>query len=639
MWPFLEILYSFILFYSRSLAVSVPGPPPTIKTPLAAILLKQVRDLAQKMKIKRDHDQPLMPSPDSATPSPSTKNISQDSQIVPQSQVPYSQESLKDPELLESSSQSSNLVVSLSIERAKAEIETASKRKRENYCQGPPISKYKKIQHERNLEEKRQNALLDESFINEDDLTVEPLDTSFLKDVTDDDIELKIVNLVSKQFVKNEPVTNIPAVDGFAVLLDEDVENDIEITYENIFTPLVKTEGINTPHSSDIELSEGSDSVSTLPSQSHRYSIGIFTKVKTEACHDSEIKQEIKAEPKIKEEPDNSPNQHLQDLHLPYTRFYSVPASSHLQASILKVDQDQKVNLKTKSSKSVKFNPIGTVRFIPYKLSLRFNLNKREEPSRCRKTKSSLNSIRINRKPLKKFTSISSSPYVEDSINPHGNASDPPVISSNVRRSRPKVAINTIDLVCENSKIKTKTANGFPSPAKFSIDFNEHSAEDDDIQVVEDSSLSLGEVENPPLFDTSCMIRFNEKKNRYYLNAPILRTSSSSFGKMNDYQDIPPTSQQAFPSFMFSRKGRDLAYGAEDSLDLSSDWICSDLESSISMKISLSDDSDSLSSLPNTSAENNDKISLLDDSSQHLLNSPQILILIPVFKIDPSGNF
>ena len=164
----------------------------------------------------------------------------------------------------------------------------------------------------------------------------------------------------------------------------------------------------------------------------------------------------------MKTEPSSieDPVQHIQDLHLPHTRFASLSSSVKSILRSEKLDHHS-----TKSNKKLRFNPIGRVKYIFFKKSFKINL---DEPTRCKKKRSIIkNSFKLNRSSKRcssqKFIPIQADPYLVDSIDSPEQIPDPQVIVPNVKRSNLKLATNTDDSILDTSK------KSYVSPSKLTL--------------------------------------------------------------------------------------------------------------------------------------------------------------------------
>ena len=83
-----------------------------------------------------------------------------------------------------------------------------------------------------------------------------------------------------------------------------------------------------------------------------------------------------------------------------------------------------------------------------------------------------------------KYSPVSCDPYLVDAINTPTDTPDPPVLETNVNRSKPNLTINTVDKLLVSTR--TPSVHTLPPPSKFLVDESEFTA-------VEELDLSINE--------------------------------------------------------------------------------------------------------------------------------------------------
>ena len=325
------------------------------------------------------------------------------------------------------------------ISEATSEVKLASKRKTNSSCRGPPISKQRLLQHEQNLREKRsaaeQLAESLEPIVIDDDQT--PLDKppSDQSMESKDEIKFTIINLKSQKM--KEEINDVPLI----CISDSDDDS------EDYTKDPIKLEDLSV----NSEISNKSSSSSSF---------------------ESEISFPIKKEIKQEQPETNESPQHFQDLRLPYVKFITKHSNSKKLSSILKHSKGQPSN----KVKRFRFSKVGSVKFIEYKKSFKCSLL---EHSKCKKRFShpvepTEDELRVNKslKPIyKKYSPVSCDPYLVDAINSPEDTPDPPVLETNVNRSKPNLTINTVDKILVSTR--TPSVHILPSPAKFIVDLSD----------------------------------------------------------------------------------------------------------------------------------------------------------------------
>jgi hypothetical protein len=459
------------------------------------------------------------------------------------------------------------------VEKATEEVCRASVKKvPSTSCRGPPPTKRQLMQHKLNQLNKSPKVYADDDLNSDSDSSSD-----------DEEMKVTVISISTKTRVKSEPGSTDPSI----ITISDDDDAALSSTVQSAKSALSPLESVLSASVSGI--------LSNLPSNSNV--------VQT----DSDVKPEVKPNLLIQ----GFSAQHISDLKTPFVRFISKKSRKRLSSSFRSRKRNQN------PARKVLFHPVGTVKFVGYKKKPSSPLNE-ELSSSCARVYVPRKAFRITRtikKSPKKYIPITGDPYLLDSVASTSAIVDPPVLGTNVRRSCPKMAVNTKDQVLDTSKPSAILVLGgkLPSPSKVSVVFNDVNEEEpvsvqipDPILFSNFSDLSSQLIKMEPFDLDSEPMEIIEIDSESDLDDKPLADSLDSSCDDQVSTDVGPSmADSLFGSLSFhpfwlndssdpndcasSNLYSQLAYGKDDSLDISDDWLMN--RSVVNYKSTSDDDS------------------------------------------------